>query len=402
MPHVTGIALAANQDGCLELVAISGREGPAALPGGVWHARQTAPNGDWTGWDSLGQPDSGVSSNAPAVARNADDCLEAVVIADDGTVWHRAQTAPNGLAWSEWRSLARPGGEKATATPVLAQNKDGRLELFVVRYNDETVWHASQQAETGWSGWDSLDKPSGGISLEPNAITVARNVDGRLELFATDGQAMWHRFQRQDGGWSQWHPLGTPETPGVHIRPGVPVVARAGSGRLHLFTVGSDGAIWFRRQSPTAEGGWVVWWTMGRSWFYEVGAGVDAAGRLMLVTTSQEHRLWQQAQVHPEAAFPAGWRQWSSFGTSSYDTPGLLNRPMLASNANGRLELFLLRPGSGGLYQRSQTPSEEWSASVWSDGREWPPPGDVAPAAGRQQEAATTPYGSQTPPASGG
>src|SRR3989442_4408325 len=96
MPHLTGIALAANQDGRLELVAISGREGNPDLAGAVWHAWQKSPSGDWTGWDSLGQPGSGVSGNAPAVARNADGCLEAVGLADDGAPVHPAQTAPNG------------------------------------------------------------------------------------------------------------------------------------------------------------------------------------------------------------------------------------------------------------------------------------------------------------------
>jgi hypothetical protein len=56
MPYVTGIGLAANQDGRLELLAHIGPNGPCGLPGGVWHAWQTAPNGDWTVWDSLGQP----------------------------------------------------------------------------------------------------------------------------------------------------------------------------------------------------------------------------------------------------------------------------------------------------------------------------------------------------------
>src|SRR5690242_11758195 len=119
MPHLTGIALAPNKDGRLELLAISGREGSAAgegpvavsppgLAGAVWHAWQESPNGDWSGWYSFGQPGSGISGNAPAVARNSDGRLQVVVIADDGTVWHRAQTAPSGFDWSDWRSLERP------------------------------------------------------------------------------------------------------------------------------------------------------------------------------------------------------------------------------------------------------------------------------------------------------
>jgi hypothetical protein len=383
MPQLTGIALAPNQDGRLELVAVSGGGGSPAVsgPGGspepagaVWHAWQKSPNGDWSGWASLGQPGSGISGNAPAVARNSGGCLEAVVIADDGTVWHRAQTAPNGPGWSDWQSLERPGGKEAAGTPALAQDKDGSLEVFVVRQSDTTVWHASDHHETGWSGWDSLDKPGGGVSLEPNGIAVASNSDGRLELFVTDSQAIWHRWQRQQGGWSHWSPLGTPEPPGGQIR--VPVVARPGGGRLHLFTAASDGVVWLRSQHDTQPDGWIIWQVMGRSWFDEVGVGVDGGGRLTLVTTSRERRLWQRGQLSPEGFFPAAWRlDWSSFGTSSYENPGLLTHPTLAPNADGRLELFLLHPGAGDLYQFSQAPPKDvWPPAVWSDAREWPLP----------------------------
>ena len=68
MASVTGIALGVNKDKRLELLAITGR-GSAAPSGGVWRAHQTAPNGAWSGWESLGLPDnSAVSANAPAVA----------------------------------------------------------------------------------------------------------------------------------------------------------------------------------------------------------------------------------------------------------------------------------------------------------------------------------------------
>jgi hypothetical protein len=392
MAQVTGIALAANQDGRLELVAITGR-GSMGAPGGVWHARQIAPNGDWTGWDSLGQPPGGVSSHAPAAARHANGCLEAVVISDDGSVWHRGQITPNGDAWSAWQPLDRPGGQAATATPVLAQNQNGHLEVFVVQGDDnpsnrKTIWHTWQQAGAGWSGWHSLDQPG---SSAYDAIAVARNTDGRLELFADERsqqgnrKAIWHR--RQDptgpGGWSPWSSLGAPPEP---VRPGAPVLALSSNGHLLLFTVASDGSVWFRRKLPTGAGGWTQWTTMGRNWFLQMAVGMDvggeAAGRLVLVANSQEHRLWHQEQLHSSGF---DWFGWSSFGTSSYDSPGLLTNPTLASNADGRLELFLL--SDAGVHQYTQTaPTEEYRpVPVWSAARVWSFPGEMAPTAPARQ-----------------
>jgi hypothetical protein len=320
MPYLTGIAVAANKDEHLELVAISGREGPEGLvsPGRVWHARQTA-SGDWTGWESLGQPGGGVSRGRPTIACAADGRFRTVVIADDGGVWLRSQIAPNSQDWIAWQSLDRPGGQNATGTPVLGQNKDGRLEVFVVRGSDQTVWHAQQEPERAWSAWESLDKPSGGAAGK-GALAVAQSADGRLEFFMgfQEGstQAVWHRWQRQEGGWSDWASLGAPTVSGAELTPGKPVVARAPDGHLYLFTVASDGAVWHRQQSPAASGGWKNWHKIGPGLVEveQVGVGIDTQvvghDALLLVATSREYRLWQMRLT---AADP----HWSSFGTSS-------------------------------------------------------------------------------------
>ena len=54
MPKLTGVALAANQDGRLELVATTGEDETES--GDVFHAWQETPGGDWSGWRRLGQP----------------------------------------------------------------------------------------------------------------------------------------------------------------------------------------------------------------------------------------------------------------------------------------------------------------------------------------------------------
>jgi hypothetical protein len=397
MASVTGIALGVNKDKRLELMAITGR-GSAAPSGGVWRAHQTAPNGAWSGWESLGLPDnSAVSANAPAVAQDPNELLDVVVISDDGTVWHRRQTAPNGPQWSNWESLGRPGGLTATGTPVLAQNQDGRLEVFVTQREDvenaqTTIWHAFQRAQGDWSAFVSLGRPG---SETDGPVAVARAADGRLLLFATEvspqgtPKAVWHR--RQDptapGGWAAWSPLGAP-TEDVH--PGWPVPARSSNGDLVLFTVGSDGAVWFRRKPKDPASDWIVWRTIGRSWMVEIGVGMDvgaeAAGRLLVVATSRENRLWHTQQRGSNLFF--SHEDWDSFGRSTYDDPGDLVQPALASNADGRLELFLVGR-DGHVYQYTQTGTSELGPNppVWSDAHVWPTPGEAAPTAPAAREA---------------
>jgi len=85
---------------------------------------------------------------------------------------------------------------------TVAQNKDGRLELFHVG-SDDAVYHNWQVAPAGnWSGW----KAFGGKAKE---VTATENQDGRLELFSIglDG-AFYHNSQVTPGGtWSGWNPL---------------------------------------------------------------------------------------------------------------------------------------------------------------------------------------------------
>jgi hypothetical protein len=151
MSEIREIALTANQDGRLELVATT--DDPAGFGGEVWHAWQTAPNGTWTGWHSFGRPGGGAAG--PAVGRNADGRLEVAVVGGDQGVWHRWQTAPNN-GWSPWANL----GSVATGTiqgPTLASNADGRLELFLRAPDTGGLYQLSQSAPNdGWTpghGW---------------------------------------------------------------------------------------------------------------------------------------------------------------------------------------------------------------------------------------------------------
>lgn len=77
----------------------------------------------------------------------------------------------------------------------VTRNLDGRLELFA-RGTDQALYHNWQTAPNGaWSGWATL---SGSVKSN---LSAAQNQDGRLEVFAigTDN-AVWHTWQSSPGG----------------------------------------------------------------------------------------------------------------------------------------------------------------------------------------------------------
>src|SRR3989442_14303046 len=101
-------------------------------------------------------------------------------------------SAPNSKTWAGWASL----GGTVTSNIAVARNADGRLEIFA-RGTDSALHHSAQTAPGAntWSAWDTL---GGQLASEPG---IGINADGRLEAFiwGSDG-ALYHRWQTTPGG----------------------------------------------------------------------------------------------------------------------------------------------------------------------------------------------------------
>jgi hypothetical protein len=76
---------------------------------------------------------------------DADGRLELFLVGSDNQLYHRWQTAPNSSQWSEgWQLLQLLGGQwPLSSNTTIARNADGRLELFIVG-SDGRVYHKWQ------------------------------------------------------------------------------------------------------------------------------------------------------------------------------------------------------------------------------------------------------------------
>jgi hypothetical protein len=324
--------MVASKGGRLELVAIASLDiRTLESPVAIWHATETPQGGDsvwwanWTDWQSLGKPEGQLKSNMePAAAVNADGRMEiAVVGAEVFHAWQR----PDG-EWSGWHSLKKPRGLEPRSHlegSTLASNEDGRLELFTkVLESDGTLWHR-WQPEPGrgpWRDWHSLGRPPGtsGFKFSEAPPALASNLDGRLELFvlANDG-AVWHRWQTvPNGGWSPWKSL---EKPATRLD-GEPAVVRNHDGRLELFTWDREGTVWHRWQTKPGRGPWAAWASLGGvpgsvshpaagPVTSKVVAGTHSDGRLLLFTITNpkgDPEIWQQEQTARNNGWLPEWR----------------------------------------------------------------------------------------------
>lgn len=192
-----------NRDGSLQVFAGAG------IPAGefgfrdvaLWSRRQAQANHhSWIGWVTMGKPAPHVQSVPRAfVGVNKDRRLQAFVGASDGRPWYSLQSQANKDTWGPWSGMLIPPHNVKLSHPVPGRNKDGRLEVFATGMSgpDRPIcWHIWQLSPNGpWSTW-------GGLGLPPDktlsTLAVANNKDGRLEVFGVcpeDG-AVWHIWQQ--------------------------------------------------------------------------------------------------------------------------------------------------------------------------------------------------------------
>jgi hypothetical protein len=226
----------------------------------LFHVEQTAWSNGWTGWQSSGAPPgtAGVFG-PPAAILTSDGRIEVFVLDGSGTLWNIHQQAPAG-SWSGWNSLGNPGSP-LDDRPDAVLISNGRLQVFV-RSRDNQLWRRVQPqpgAGAPWGNWIAEGTAGGGLIDHPS---VARNADGRLEVFmgANDG-GVGHKWETAVGGtWSGWTSEGSP---GGGLRGYAPCLARNGDGRLEVFCVaGPDASLWHKWQTR-ASNGWSAWATQG-------------------------------------------------------------------------------------------------------------------------------------------
>jgi hypothetical protein len=215
---------------------------------------------------------------APVVlGSSADGRLELFARGVDGRLYHRWQLQPSDNSagnWSPgWYSHGSPAGAALVGGPVLRLNSEGRLELFIVG-SDGAVYHLWQYAVSGgWNQWIPHGAPPG-VRFSPSlALETVDN--GRLALFAVGSDGALYSISQivPSGGWTYWQNHGTP--PGTTIAGELTVVAHddvtlgingASPERhrlLSVFATAADGTVRYIYQEPPA-GAWTVWFSLGQ------------------------------------------------------------------------------------------------------------------------------------------
>ena len=337
-----------NANGFLEIFTVASDKS-------LWHRKQAALGDDWSNWASLGQPLLGLNGYT-AVTANKDGRLEVFCTGIDGALWHLWQVAPNGN-WSGWASLGKPTGVDLVLSINVHQNADGRLEVFMAGSNN-ALWNVWQIEPGGkWSTWGFLGTPPGISSISYPAS--GQNADGRMETFVIGSdKALWHRWQSTPGAdWGGWFSLGKPLIANAFF---IPFVRKNDDGRLEVFTVGTDGALWHIWQ-VAPNGAWSKWASLGNPPTVHVQSASSVRknkdGRLEAFNICSDGALWHIWQITPGGA----WGTWDSLGMPTNST-ALSAGPLVVENVDGRLEAFVGGSDITIWHAWQATPGGNWSS----------------------------------------
>ena len=341
----------------------------------------------WTQWQVFPSPPVGIADVPTIAAGNTGGQITLFVYGGDSQVWAASLDVsnPSSLAGA-WAPIgAPPSGLYNIVFAASAGTNLTVVSLFTIGYNDGALWTTwpDASAPNGWAPWVSLGFP-GTRLYSLTSYCVGANADGRLEGFAlaVDG-SLWHLWLQPtwvnpgtwqaarpaggpDSGWSMWvqltPPTGSPTAPTIGAARDYPMVTNSdGNGNLEVYLTDDTGSLWGIGQtaliSTPALPAWSGWVGFEldpylRPTLGSLSAGRNADGREELFVVDANGGVWH-------AYNPAGG---TTGGTANVGLLAFWYPPhfvqigtdtqsniQVASNPDGRLELFGISTSSGQL-----------------------------------------------------
>jgi len=237
-------------------------------------------------------------------------------------------------------------------SPVaVARNQDGRLELFGTDTSG-SLWNTGQAAVGGaLKSWTKLDGGPGWQS-----VTAAGHQDGRIELFALDGTGTVNRRTQSAPGSSTYV-----QATGFDAAFTALSAVQDSWGGMQVYAARSDNGIRHRWQDfqndDTAANGWFTPWTQLAGTAIQLAVETGADGRGVLVAVREDGTLMQRKMNVANAQTESEWG-------AAVHIDGILDSVDMARNLDGRLMLFGTNPDRQ-LWQRIETTPGSGTWQPW-------------------------------------
>lgn len=255
--------------------------------------------------------------------------------------------AVGAVAWWDfghvaWVESVSPDGSQVTIEDYNSTN-DGTYDERTIPTSSVTKFLHIGDVSGG--SVSSLGPPGLG-----SKIATARNADGRLSVFYIGANsAIYYRSQLSPGstGW----------TDEIYI----PAYAKAitavtdWQGRIELFYIGADNALYHRWQPWTNTDQWSAEERFAAN-IQAVTAANNGLGKLEVIAIGSNNQLYEMQQTQP-----GSWDgQWTNIPAVAVDISS-------AVESDGRVDIFYVG-GDNAMYHRS----ELTAGGSWSDEEYWP------------------------------
>ena len=196
------------------------------------------------------------------------------------------------------------------------------------------------------------DDLGGGLNSDPIAI---ENQDGRLQVFVLGlDNAIYSRSELSPGSgtWSNWVRF---DAVSNH-----PIISAAKNldGRIQIFYRGGDNALWHISQTAANSTTWTPPISLGGGLTSEPAVGMNADGRLEVFVRGTDNSLYHRWQT---AAGSSTWSNWSWLGGQ------MTSDPFVAHNSDGRLSVFIRGTDTAAWHLRQSAPNDSLNWSAWEN-----------------------------------
>jgi hypothetical protein len=272
----------------------------------------------------------------------------------DGSLLFRTQTSPNSTDWTGWQTSPNMPGWYSVSAERYGPDDAQRIELIGLQKN-QSIWHRTQTTtDGGFTTWRQLD----GLLT---ASAIARNTNGKLELFGINAQGQaWYQQQTpaSQPTFTGWTPF---DLPGVKLRT---ITAELNANdRAEAFALNATGDIFHRWQDGAGSSTYQPWVQLDGN-LTSLAAGRNTDGSIVLfgINNAVSPPFTGQFRFRRSAPGVNNWSAWSS--ESLPDRVGTLRSMAVETNADGRIEIFAVNT-SGFLWHRWQTTAGADTYSEW-------------------------------------
>jgi len=243
------------------------------------------------------------------------------------------------------------GTDSFTYKTTDGQGLDSNIATATITVNatPPTADDVITQTTSGSNVWSGFGTLGGNLLGDP---AVARNSDGRLEVFVIGADhALYHKSQILAGGSSGWTGY---STLGGNII-GNPVVAQNTDGRLEVFVIGADHALLHLSQLTAGSTSWSGFTSLGGYIISNPAVNRNSDGRLEVFVIGSNHALYHKYQL--AAGSTNSWSGYTSLG--GY----IISNPVAGQNSDGRLEVFVIGSDHAlyHIFQLAASSSNSWS-----------------------------------------